>query len=212
MKMPMPDRRSVRLLAALLGCATLLGGCASWSYRQLALGQAPAQYDRILPAESSRRTSLGLCHLPPRNRDGVQHVIVALLGKDRRIAAKFQVTDLDRGGPLRAARGYRLVGQVDRRALGLEGLDEADVLRALLSDLGDFAGERLPTDAYGWVGGGLVRVLEARGEGETAAGVASGLAAWAERVPVGGSAEVRADEPGVLHIRYTVGDDPAALF
>lgn len=202
------SRQDFTTAGALVIAAAVLstvGGCAQAYYRQFQLGQQPAEYERILPAGSSRRTSIGLCYLGT-DLAGRTDALVILVTDDRRVAAKLHAAKVQRRiGGLEVERGYRLEGELDPRLCGIEGAGPLNGLRMLAGRLAEQPGQALELDAHWLVAGGLVRLLQAwPGVGEY--GVEERrLSELFERVPGGGTAEVRLDPRGVWTVRYEQG-------
>jgi hypothetical protein len=203
-------RRQKLALASTLVLVPLLltTGCADWSYRQIQLGQSPQDYARILPAGTSRRTALGLCHLS-NDHFGRTDAIVVLLTSDRQVAAKLWARHYERNwGFNKVTRGFRLVGELDPELYDVEGTGPLDSLRAIASELTDYRGEKLALEAHAWVAAGLVRFLQ-RWPPVADMGVTSQrLSELFERVPGGGGAHLEVDEHGIYHFEYRQGRTP----
>jgi hypothetical protein len=197
----------VPYLAGVVTGLTLLAltGCTNWSYRQIQLGQSPKDYERVLPAETSRKTALGLCHLS-EDRFGHQDALVVLLANDRRVAGKLWARHFGRKWRLGGAeRGFRLVGELDPELYGVAGSGPLDTLRAIAGELTDYRGEKLAVDAHTWVAAGLVRLMQ-RWPGVRDTGVASQrLDELLDLVPGGGTARLEIDERGIYHLEYEQG-------
>ncbi|MEP0846298.1 MAG: hypothetical protein HRF50_05685 [Phycisphaerae bacterium] len=185
--------------------AALATGCADAYYRQFTVGQAPRDYDRILPQETSLKTDLGLCHVS-RDAFGRTDALVILLTPDRRVAARFHAIDVKRtmgGTPM--VRGYRLEGEIDPRLCGIESVGPLDGLRSLLTEIGGYEGVKLALDAHAWVGGGLAWMIRSW-PGVSDLGIsAARLDELLGRVPGGGSASLGADAQGIWNVRYEFG-------
>ncbi len=181
------------ILVGLTGC----GGIETdWSYRNIALGQPPAQYLDKLPAETSRRTALGLCSFT--SKGGQARAVVVLVTPDRRVAAKLRAT---LGGRWPAG-GYRLEGELDPRLLDTAGAGPLDTLRVLIAELTGYRGERLALDAHGLVAAGLLRMVERWPQVAPAGRRSEVLRHWLERVPAGGRAELGLTPGGVFTFGY----------
>jgi hypothetical protein len=192
--------------AALLApLAALLVGCANWSYDQIQLGQSPRDYARVLPAETSRKTALGLCHLS-HDKLGHTDALVVLLTSERRVAAKLQARYFESGWRFgRTESGFRLVGELDPELYGVAGSGPLDSLRALAANLTDYRGEKLALDAHAWVAAGLVRLMQ-RWPNVRDVGISSQrLDQLLERVPGGGTARLEVDTDGIYHLLYEQG-------
>jgi hypothetical protein len=194
-------RGALALLAALaLLCLT---GCADWSYRQIRLGQESDDFERVLPAETSRRTALGLCHLS-EDKLGRTDAIVVLLTSDRRVAGKLRA-HFQRNWGFKTDYGFWLQGELDPELYGVEASGPLDTLRALAVELTDYQGERLALDAHAWAAAGLVRLIQ-RWPGVADAGVSSQrLEELFEQVPGGGTARLEVDERGIYRLEYRQG-------
>jgi len=182
-----------------------LTGCTNWSYRQIQLGQSPKDYGRVLPAETSRKTALGLCHLS-ESRLGHTDALVVLLADDRRVAGKLWARRFVRKWRLGGAeRGFRLVGELDPELYGVAGSGPLDTLRAIAAELTDYRGEKLAQDAHAWVAAGLVRLMQ-RWPGVRDTGVSSQrLDELLDLVPGGGTARLEIDDRGIYHLEYEQG-------
>ncbi len=192
--------------AAIVAASVLLflTGCADWSYRQIQLGQSSEDYERVLPAETSRRTALGLCHLS-RDAFGRTEAFVVLLTSDRRVAGKLRARHCERNWGFKVERGFQLEGELDPELYGVPSAGPLDTLRAIAADLTDYRGERLALDAHAWVAAGLVRLMQ-RWPGVEEVGVASQrLSELFELVPGGGVARIEVDEQGVYRLEYKQG-------
>jgi hypothetical protein len=193
-------------VGVVIGLALLaLTGCTNWSYRQVQLGQGTKEYARILPAETSRKTALGLCHLS-RDKLGRTDALVVLLTSDRRVAAKLWARHTESDWRLgRAERGFRLVGELDPELYGVAGSGPLDTLRAIAAELTDYRGEQLAQDAHAWVAAGLVRLMQRWPEVRDVGVSSQRLDELLDRVPGGGTARVEIDDRGVYHLEYEQG-------
>lgn len=193
--------------AAIAGAAILalpVGGCAEIAYDQLRLGQAPREYDRVLPSDASRRTHLGLCYL---SADGMGRTdaILVLLGPDRSLAAKIAATGFERNWGTHVERGYRVRGEIDPQRIEARGAAPLDALRQIAGDLARYDGEKLARESHAWVAAGLVRLLQ-RFPNVSDVGVESRrLHDLLERVGGGGRATLTIDPAGVYHFEYVQG-------
>jgi hypothetical protein len=192
-------------LLGLLACLWLaLPGCADATYDMIRLGQQPQEYERILPADRSRRTHLGLCYLDSDGR-GRTDAIVVLLTADRRVAARIQSTCFERDWGFKLDRGFRLRGELDPQLYDLHAAGPIDTLRAIAGDLSNYQGEKLASDAYAWVAAGLVRLMQ-RWPKVTDVGVETHkLTELFERVAGGGEARITVDVRGVYRFEYEQG-------
>jgi hypothetical protein len=193
----------LRLTAALV-LTPLLSACTDLSFRQLQLGQTPQQYDRVLPAENTRRTDRGLCHLTTSRLGRTDAVVVVLTG-DRRIAAKLHATRTERDYGWRKESGYRLEAELDLKLANLGAVGPFDAIRALLADLEPGPAEQFVKDAHGWVLAGLHRLRQRWPHLADEPAPSPELAATLDRVPAGGAAILAIDERGVLRLRYEHG-------
>ncbi len=188
------------LIAILLGG----GGCIQWSYERIQIGQSPQSYDRVLPAEGTLRTELGLTYVG-REQPGRTDAIVVLLTSDRRVAGKFAATRYERDWGFKKESGYRLRGELDLRMANLEAVGAIDALRALIDDMTAYQGEKRARDAYAWVAAGLVRIMQRwPGTGDASAATAK-LTEALENVPGGGAAQIGVDPRGLQHFDYQQG-------
>ena len=185
--------------------ALLLAGCATWSYERIQLGQSPKDYARVLPAETSRKTALGLCHLS-QDKLGHTDALVVLLTSDRRVAAKLWARYLERDSWLGSAqRGFRLVGELDPELYGVAGSGPLDTLRAIAAELTDYQGEKLALDAHAWVAAGLIRLMQRWPEVRDVGVSSQRLDGLFDRVPGGGTARLEIDDRGIYHLEYEQG-------
>jgi hypothetical protein len=192
--------------AALLAAPVLLllTGCTDWAYRQIQLGQSAEEYERVLPAETSRRTAVGLCHLSS-DRFGRTDAFVVLLTGDRRVAGKLRARHYERDWGLKVDRGFWLEGELDPELYGVQSAGPLDTLRAIAGDLTDYRGEKLALDAHAWVAAGLVRLMQ-RWPGVEDVGVSSQrLSELFELVPGGGAARLEVNERGIYRLEYKQG-------
>jgi hypothetical protein len=211
----MNDQRTTQVHAAaerpsfaapvLAGWALLfLTGCADWAYRQIQLGQSAEEYERVLPAETSRRTAVGLCHLSS-DRFGRTDAFVVLLTGDRRVAGKLRARHYERDWGLKVDRGFWLEGELDPELYGVQSTGPLDTLRAIAGELTDYRGEKLALDAHAWVAAGLVRLMQ-RWPGVEDVGVSSQrLSELFELVPGGGAARLEVNEHGIYRLEYKQG-------
>lgn len=196
-----------RQSAALFLCVTIaLGlltcGCAQSRYDALALGQRPAEYEGVLPADTSRRTSLGLCQFESRG-DAVS-VTVALVSEDRRIAAKLRAETGRSANMLGTRRaGYVLTAEVDPQLFRTQATSPFDVLRLIALDLAEYRGEKLATDAHAWIAIGVVRMLQRFPHVEPLHLDSPRVDELSDRVPAGGRAELSVGADGVLRFQYS---------
>jgi len=184
--------------------AVLLSGCVDWSYRQIRLGQPGDECERLLPAASSRRTALGLCHLHD-DKLGRTDALVVLLTADRRVAGKLWARRFERNWGLKTSRGYWLVGELNPELYRVRAAGPIDTLRAIAGELTDYRGEKLALDAHALVAAGLARLMQ-RWPGVTDPGVSSQrLTELLEVVPGGGIARLEVDERGTYRLEYRQG-------
>ena len=198
-------KRTSHQAVLLAPVALLLAGCANWSYEQIQLGQSPEDYARVLPAGTSRKTALGLCHLS-RGRLGHTDALVVLLTSDRRVAAKLWARHSESDWRLgRAECGFRLVGELDPELYAVTGSGPLDTLRAIAGQLTDYQGEKLARDAHAWVAAGLVRLLHRWPEVRDVGVSSQRLDELLELVPGGGTARLEVDARGIYHLEYDQG-------
>ncbi len=189
------------VLALSIGVVALSTGCAQSRYAALSLGQRPAEYDGVLPADTSRKTSLGLCQLESSG-DAVS-ATVALVTEDRRIAAKIRAETGQPSSLLSNRRsGYTLSGEVDPQLFHTQATSPFDVLRLIALDLAEYRGEKLATDAHAWVAIGLVRMLQRFPHVEPLHLDSPRIDELSERAPAGGRAEISVGSDGVLRFQY----------
>lgn len=189
-----------------VGCAVLLvgivcGGCASWNFQQLKIGQGPGEYDRILPAEQTRRTEGGIASWSDDPLAGRSDATIVLLSRDRRIAGRILTSRIERVG-LRREIEVMLEGELDPRLAGLERTGPIDILRALLSELAQFQGEQLARDANAHTAAAIARMVAAWPGSESPAPRMSGLSDFMDRIPSGGETSVTVDGDGLIRFRY----------
>lgn len=166
-------------------------GCADLSYNRLKLGAVPRDYDRALPAEQTRRTDLGLCYLNVSRARHRTDSIVVLWTADRRIYTKVQATYREREYGFARRGEFHLRGEL-LPALGAMGdAAPADMLRAIVVELTAFRGERGATEAYGWVAGGLLRILNHETNTPIEPENAGAAFDYLDRIPAGGSAMLK---------------------
>lgn len=183
----------------------LPAGCGDVHYRRIEIGQASEAYERILPADLSRRTELGLCYL---DADGMGRTdaIVVLLSRDRRVAGKLHATLIERDYGMMSERRYRLRGVLDPELADLDAVGPIDMLRAVLSDLEHYRGEKLATDAHGWVAVGLTRMLQRWPHLRESTPGSGRFEQLLERVPAGGRASIVMTADGRFDLNYRVGN------
>ncbi len=175
-------------------------GCASWSYQQIQLGQAPSEYDHRLPSDTSRRTPIGLCDLRAGGGGDVEALLV-LLATDRRVSAKFHAKRISRDYGVWERRRYTLIGVIDLARSGLPASEPTDALRAILLDIVSARTDRQAHDAHSWIAAGILRLIQARAPDADLGIAADTLAELVARVPAGGSGSASVSE-GVLHVSY----------
>jgi hypothetical protein len=201
------DRALWRLAGLALAGLVGLTGCADWSYRQIQLGQPSDNYERVLPAETSRRTALGLCHL---SEDGLGRTdaMVVLLTDDRRVAAKMWARHLEREWGWKTDRGFWLEGELEPELYGAQATGPLDTLRAIAGELTDYRGEKLALDAHAWVAAGLVRLIQRWPRVESTGVSSQRLSELFELVPGGGAARIEVNEQGIYRFEYKQGLTP----
>ncbi|MBL8878843.1 MAG: hypothetical protein JNG88_06950 [Phycisphaerales bacterium] len=179
------------------------GGCAQWNYQQLKIGQGPAEYDRILPADQTRRTEGGIASWSDDPLAGRSDATIAFLSRDRRIAGRFLTSRVERIG-LRREVEVTLEGELDPRLAALERTGPIDILRALLSELAQFQGEQLARDANAYTAATIARMIAAWPGTDTPAQRMTGLSDYMDRVPSGGETTIVVDREGVIRFGYHV--------
>jgi len=204
-----PERRSAArcartarpptLLVAVL--ALLATGCADWSYARIRLGMTQRECERTLPEGVVWRTELGLCC---RRDDyfGRSDALVVLVSHDQRVVGQFQATQFSPHQRLGRDVGYRLRGELDPKAAGLEATGPLDTLRAVADDLAAYRGAQAAMETHAFVAAGLVRLLERWPTGTTTVPHAAPLADMLERVPGGGVARLNVDPAGTYTLEY----------
>ncbi len=200
-------RRSWATQAALL-LAMLAGllnaACAQWSYDRVKLGQEPRDYERAFPAESARRTHLGLCSLC-EDAFGRTDAVVVLLTHDRRVAGKVHATRFVRDYGFKTDEGFLLQGELDPQLAELQATGPIDVLRVIAGDLAEYQGERVAMEAHAWVAGGLVRLIQCWPHVNDVGIAAARLTELFELVPGGGEARIAVDPAGIYQFEYRKG-------
>lgn len=202
-------RRNISCRAALHTAAFVLllssFGCAQWNYQQLKIGQGPSEYDRILPAEQTRRTEGGLASWSDDTLNGRSDATIVFLSRDRRIAGRMLTTRVERMGVgLRREVELTMEGELDPRLAGLDRTGPIDILRALFSEMAQFQGEQLSRDAHAYTAATIARMLAAWPGTDGAPQRTSGLAEYLDRVPSGGTTTISTDPDGILHFGYHV--------
>lgn len=186
----------------LAGLGLLQTGCLNWSYGRIELGAGPADYDRVLPMEDTRQTPLGFCYVGT-NRAGRVDAFVVQVGVDRRVVAKWQAT-YDPGDWFDRMPSYRLRGMYDPSKTGLDQASLQDVVRMVLSQLGEIDVDQLQREAHGWIAAGLVRIGESFDGFAPADPLTPETETLLQDAPPGGDVEAYQDEQGVMHFRYEV--------
>jgi hypothetical protein len=194
--------RAVLLLAMLTGL--LNAACAQWSYDRVKLGQGPPDYERAFPAESARRTHLGLCSLR-EDVFGRTDAVVVLLTHDRRVAGKVHATRFIRDYGFKTDEGFLLQGELDPQLAELQATAPLDTLRAIAVDLAEYQGERLAMEAHAWVAGGLVRLIQCWPHVNDIGIAAVRLTELFELVPGGGEARIAVNPAGIYQFEYRKG-------
>lgn len=187
--------RAVILGAMLASCL----GCSDWSYRQIRLGQSRAEYERVIP--EGRQTALGLCRLST-NALGDTSALVVLLTDDRRVAGKLEALSRRRDWGLTEEQSFSLHGELDPLLLHTQEAGPFDTLRLIASELLDYRGEKLATDAHAWIAAGLIRLMQRWPHVNDAAFDTSRIADTLDRVPGGGESRFSLDRAGVYRFEY----------
>lgn len=181
----------------------LIPGCAQWNCQQLRIGQGPGEYDRILPAEQTRRTESGLASWAEDLFSDRVDATIVLLSRDRRIAGRILTTRVERAG-LRREVELSLEGEIDPRLSGFDRTAPIDILRALMSELAMFQGEQLARDAHAYTAAALSRMVGAWPGSDGPPQRISGLGEYLDKVPSGGTTTIIVDSGGVVLFRYHV--------
>lgn len=184
--------------AITIGCSS---GCLEFAYRQVRLGADQAEYERALPADLRRRTSVGVACLQS-DWSGKCESVVLLLTEDNRVAAKMYCTASERLVGMETQREYSVVGEVQPGLAELISAGPLDALRAVAADLQSYQGDKSAMEAHGWVTAGIVRLLQRFPTITDAGADTSRLSEFLERVPGGGEATLRMDADGVYHFAY----------
>lgn len=192
---------AVPYFAISLSAILLLSGCAQWNYQQLRIGQGPGEYDRILPAEQTRRTESGLASWAEDVLSNRTDATIVLLSRDRRIAGRILTTRVERIG-LRREVELTLEGEIDPRLSGFERTAPVDILRALISELALFQGEQLARDAHAYTAAALARMVTAWPGSDSPSQRISGLGEYLDKTPSGGETTIRIDPNGLVHFYY----------
>ncbi len=195
--------RPATVLPALAAAATLCG-CARLDYDRLRVGRELRDVSRALPEDHSARSDWSVCY-QRANGLGRTDVIVVLLTRDRRIAAKFHVVHNERQSVLGQDAGYALTGEFDAELLGLSEAGPRDRLRALAADLMEPQADPFVREAHAWVAAGLVRMLALDDPADADDALAERLVEMLERVPAGGRATTSPGGGAVVRIAYHHG-------
>jgi hypothetical protein len=185
-------------LAGLIACAS---GCLEFSYRQVRLGADQAEFERALPADLRRRTSVGVACLQS-DWTGRAESVVLLLTDDNRVAAKMYCSASERYVGVDAQREYSLVGEVQPGLAELIAAGPLDAMRAVAADLQSYEGDKSAMEAHGWATAGIVRLLQRFPTITDTGADTARLSEFLERVPGGGEATLRMDADGVYHFAY----------
>ena len=181
-----------------------LVGCVDWGYQRIQLGEPADRYERVLPAETSRRTALGLCHLS-EDKFGRTDAFVVLLTSDRRVAGKLRARHYEHDWGFKVERGFLLEGELDPELCGVQASGPLDTLRAIAGELTDYRGEKLALDAHAWVAAGLARLMQRWPRVEDVGVSSQRLSELFELVPGGGAARIEVDERGIYRLEYKQG-------
>lgn len=197
-----------RTLIVLVSCGlTAAAGCAQLNYDRLRLGMTQREYEKILPAESTRRTEDRLCHLTS-DKLGRTDAIIVLLGRDHRLAARFHAVHVERNFGFKVDTGYELTAEIDPKLADFAGAGPVDALRAVYNQLVAFRGEKLAADAHAWVACGLLRILQRWPHGREPYAEPSQLGSIVSRVAGGGAAVISVGSDGRYRITYSQGVRP----
>lgn len=191
-------------LRAFLACGLILGagGCAQFNYDRLKIGLTQREYEKILPAESTRRTEDRLCYL---SSDGLGRTdaIIVVLARDHRLAARFHAVFVERYVGFKLASDYELTGEIDPKLADFSGTGPVDAVRTLYNQLAEYRGERLAADAHTWVAAGLLRVLQRWPHGREPYAEPAQLGSIVSRVAGGGTATIAVGPDGRYRITYS---------
>ncbi len=203
MTLPPSVARAAAGLLVLAAAATLCG-CAQLDYDRLRVGRELREVGRALPADYAARSDLGLC-FQKTSALGRTDVIVVLLTRDRRIAAKFHAVHNERHYGLGRDPAYQLAGELDPTLLGLTDVGPRDRLRALAADLTEPQADPFVREAHAWVAAGLVRIVQLDAPADEDEPLAERLVEMLERVPAGGRAATTPGPGPVVRIAYRFG-------
>jgi len=195
--------RAATVPLALAAAATVCG-CAQLDYDRLKVGRELREVGRALPEDYAARSDLGLCY-QKTNALGRTDVIVVLLTRDRRIAAKFHAVHNERHHGLGRDLAYQLTGEMDPVLLGLTDAGPRDRLRALIADLTEPQADPFVREAHAWVAAGLLRMAQLDAPADEDEPLAERLIELLERVPAGGRAATAPGSGTVVHIAYRFG-------
>lgn len=184
----------------------LLPGCASWHYGRLKLGQAPNEYERVLPAEKVRRTERGLAFLS-RDWTGRIDAIVVIVAENRRVAARVHASYGEQRYGFTTRVAYRLRGEIDPKLYETQDAGPTDVLKLLLSQLAAYKGDKLAVESHAWIAAGLTRLLQRFPNVADQIAEPATMLGVSERVRGGGVGTVSADADGVLRFEYKWSGD-----
>lgn len=199
--------RSSLLILCIAALLWPLAGCMDMTYDRIELGQGSREYDRALPAEHSRRTSVGLVAMKEDLGPRTDAVLINI-ATDRRVAGKWQVTYVEKMVWFEQRTGLRLRGEYDPRLAGITQAGPLDAVRTVYADLMRPTDDPFASEAHGWIAAGLVRMAE-RWPGFAIGADPTGAAADAlGQIPAGGKIDIKVDEEGVFHFHYQVGVEP----
>lgn len=189
---------------ALLTAPLLLSGCSQLTYGNVKLRESPQQYEKKLPSEQSRRTSVGLTYYN-QSWDGKTEAIVVLLSTDRRVAGKIMATRTEPKPMMLQSGTFTLVGELDPELYDMRSTGPIDTLRVIARSLSEYRGEKLATDAHNLVTAGLVRLMQRWPRVEDVGVTAERLPSLFALAGGTGAASISVDSKGVYHFEYRLG-------
>lgn len=181
----------------------LLTGCSQLTYDHVQLREPPSEYEKKLPADQSRRTSVGVAYYNASATNG--EAIVLLRSNDGRVAGRMLAKRANANPLLMQGMQYSLIGELDPELLDLRSVGPIDALRLVTQSLTEYRGEKLATDAHDLVCAGLVRLLQRWPRAEDIGARSDRLPRLFELAPGTGDAIIAVDAKGVYHFEYRLG-------
>jgi hypothetical protein len=181
-----------------------LAGCSDWSYRQIQLGQSRQEYERVLA--DARQTTLGLCRAATDR--GADTALLVLLTEDRRVAGKIETRSVRRDWGLMRQQQFTLRGELDPVLFQTQQAGPFDTLRLIVSQLLDYRGERVATDAHAWIAAGLIRLMQRWPHLDDGAWDTRAIADTLDRAPGGGETRLSLDGRGAYRFEYEFSEAP----